>query len=81
MTYALLVRDIASGIDRTKIDDALAGFTSPDTADPGSMPEPSIEELRETWGRTPTAIQSKQALDAMMGRIDKDGRIIGTGSG
>lgn len=86
MIYALFVRQIASGLDLDKLNGILAGEVQlTTTGDPNSSfapgTEPSIEELRETWGSSPEAIASKAALDAMMGRVEKGGKITGTGSG
>lgn len=75
--YVLMMRDLGSMVDRSKVDDALAGVITLEPFDEDRIaprePEPdritpipnarSMEELRENWGRDPRAIQQQQMLD------------------
>lgn len=82
--YALMVRDLSSGIDRSRMDDALAGIITLEPEPEFAIPSPpesisplssmmpktmDMEKLREEWGRSPSAIREKLKFDQMLGQL------------
>lgn len=79
VVYALMVRDVASGVERSRLDDALSGritIPDPDSINPIDRAPDNIgpavpnitdmDKLREEWGKSPSAIQEKLLFDREM---------------
>lgn len=75
-SYVLMLKDLGSGLDRERLDDTLAGKITirtdlaypelssvPNEGDPIIPNARNMEELREMWGRNPSAIREKLLFD------------------
>lgn len=84
VSYALLIRDTASSVDRSRIDDILAGrITVQGEMAPGlDSFDPNVDEatLRENWGRGTAAIQGQEAMRDFISQVEPGGKMKGTGS-
>ena len=86
VVYALLVRDAAAQVDRTRLDEVLSGaIPSPqlgpalDTFNPELSDEAlrrQQEALRDSWGSSPEAIQGQRATEEFIKQVRPGGMII-----